>query len=103
MGNWFPHAMRWAILLALLLLAPVVHSAGQLYYLSRERLGGGLSLGYFASVVGGPPPTASEIRSIGATPTAAPTATPTAAPAPSASVNPSAVVLERARTLPWWA
>jgi peptidoglycan/xylan/chitin deacetylase (PgdA/CDA1 family) len=64
-----------------------MHSAGQLYYLSRERLGGGLSLGYFASVVGGPPPTAAEIRSIGAA--------PTAAPAPTATN-------EWARPLPWW-
>lgn len=87
-----------------------VHSAGQLYYLSRERLGGGLSLNYFAGVVGGPPPTAAEIRSIGAmptpTPTAAPapTATPSPAPSPSpsASVKPSAVVQEPARPLPLW-
>lgn len=93
-----------------------LHSAGQLYYLSRERLGGSLSLGYFASIVGGPPPTAAELRSIGATSgpspsataapapaaTPAPTATAPPAPAPSASVMPSAVVLARARPLPLW-
>lgn len=83
-----------------------VHSAGQLFYLSRQRLGGSLSLGYFANVVGGPPPSLAELRIIGATPTPTPTATPTVvaspaasaspspAPAPSASVSPSAVILD---------
>jgi peptidoglycan/xylan/chitin deacetylase (PgdA/CDA1 family) len=41
-----------------------VHSAGQLYELSRMRIGGGLPLTYFAGVVGGPPPTAAEMRSL---------------------------------------
>lgn len=36
-----------------------VHSAGQLYELSRMRIGGGLPLSAFARVVGGPPPTPS--------------------------------------------
>ena len=44
-----------------------VHSAAQLFYLSRERIGGGVSLGYFAGVVGGPPPTAAELRATGST------------------------------------
>src|ERR1700686_1323274 len=36
------------------------HSAGQLFELSRTRVGGGLPLGYFANLVGGPPPTRAE-------------------------------------------
>ena len=40
------------------------HSAGQLYELSRMRIGGGLPLTYFAGVVGGPAPTAAEMRSL---------------------------------------
>jgi hypothetical protein len=38
------------------------HSAGELFDLSRMRIGGGLSLPSFASLVGGPPPTATELR-----------------------------------------
>ena len=38
-----------------------VHSAGQLFELSRMRIGGGLPLGDFAHVVGGPPPTTAEL------------------------------------------
>jgi len=37
------------------------HSAGQLFELSRLRVGGGLPLAYFAHLVGGPPPTAAEL------------------------------------------
>jgi peptidoglycan/xylan/chitin deacetylase (PgdA/CDA1 family) len=44
-----------------------VHSAGQLFELSRMRIGGGLPLTYFAGVVGGPPPTAAELRGAGST------------------------------------
>jgi peptidoglycan/xylan/chitin deacetylase (PgdA/CDA1 family) len=40
------------------------HSAGQLFELSRMRIGGGLSLPYFAGVVGGPPPTSVEMRAL---------------------------------------
>ena len=79
------------------------HSAGQLFYLSRQRIGGGLSLSYFANVVGGPPPTAAELRGVGITPTPSPGATakptpastpaPTPTPAPSATA--SAVMLPR--------
>lgn len=87
-----------------------VHSAAQLFYLSRERIGGGLSLGYFAGVVGGPPPTAAELRGIGVTPAPSPTpaavpppaspASPSPTPLPSASPRPSAVVLAPAQPLP---
>lgn len=69
------------------------HSAGQLFFLSRQRIGGGLPLTYFASVAGGPPPTAAELRGVGASPTASasssPTAKPTASPAPTPSPTPS--------------
>jgi peptidoglycan/xylan/chitin deacetylase (PgdA/CDA1 family) len=41
-----------------------LHFAGQLFSLSRLRIGGGLPLSTFASVVGGPPPTASELRAL---------------------------------------
>jgi len=37
------------------------HSAGQLFELSRLRIGGGLPLAYFAHLIGGPPPTAAEL------------------------------------------
>jgi peptidoglycan/xylan/chitin deacetylase (PgdA/CDA1 family) len=38
------------------------HTPGQLFQLSRMRIGGGLPLTTFAGVVGGPPPTAAELR-----------------------------------------
>jgi peptidoglycan/xylan/chitin deacetylase (PgdA/CDA1 family) len=38
------------------------HAAAQLYELSRVRVGGGLPLTYFAGLLGGPPPTAAELR-----------------------------------------
>ncbi|HVS05636.1 MAG TPA: polysaccharide deacetylase family protein [Candidatus Dormibacteraeota bacterium] len=41
-----------------------LHSAGQLFLLPRMRIGGGLPLSTFATVVGGPPPTASELRAL---------------------------------------
>lgn len=37
------------------------HSAGQLFELSRVRVGGGLSLASFAHLVGGPPPTPADV------------------------------------------
>jgi peptidoglycan/xylan/chitin deacetylase (PgdA/CDA1 family) len=40
------------------------HSAGQLFQLSRMRIGGGLPLTTFAGVVGGPPPTTAELRAL---------------------------------------
>src|SRR6267143_1024418 len=62
-----------------------LHSAGQLFLLSRMRIGGGLPLTYFAGVVGGPSPTPAELRSVGAPPPSpAPTPTPTPIPRPSA-------------------
>jgi peptidoglycan/xylan/chitin deacetylase (PgdA/CDA1 family) len=39
----------------------VWHWAGQLFELSRVRVGGGLPLAYFANLVGGPPPTSAEL------------------------------------------
>jgi peptidoglycan/xylan/chitin deacetylase (PgdA/CDA1 family) len=39
-----------------------LHSAAQLYELSRVRMGGGVPLSYFAGVVGGPAPTLAELR-----------------------------------------
>lgn len=67
------------------------HSAGQLFFLSRQRIGGGLPLTYFANVVGGPPPTTAELRSVGASPTVSPSATakPTTTPAPSPTPTPT--------------
>ena len=41
------------------------HSAGQLFYLSRERIGGGLTLASFANIVGGPLPTTAELHGAG--------------------------------------
>jgi peptidoglycan/xylan/chitin deacetylase (PgdA/CDA1 family) len=65
-----------------------IHTAGQLFYLSRMRLGGGLPLSYFARVVGGPPPTAAEL--VGApTPTPSPSPKPTVAPTPVPSPSPA--------------
>ena len=45
-------------------ISATLHSAGQLFLLSRTRIGGGLPLSTFAAVVGGPPPTASELRAL---------------------------------------
>ena len=42
-------------------LSGTVHSAVELFELSRLRVGGGLPLSGFARLVGGPPPTASEL------------------------------------------
>jgi peptidoglycan/xylan/chitin deacetylase (PgdA/CDA1 family) len=74
-----------------------VHSAGQLYELSRQRIGGGLPLTYFAGVVGGPPPTSAELRSVGATPPA-PQPSPTPTPIP----HPSAMAPALSRPLSLW-
>lgn len=65
-----------------------VHTPGQLFYLSRMRIGGGLPLSYFARVVGGPAPTASELVGV---PTASPSSSPKplATPLPSPSPSPS--------------
>lgn len=50
----------------------VLHWAGQLMYLSRQRVGGGVSLRTYASLLGGPSPTAAEIALAGH-PASAPT------------------------------
>jgi peptidoglycan/xylan/chitin deacetylase (PgdA/CDA1 family) len=39
-----------------------LHSAAQLFELSRIRMGGGVGLSYFASALGGPRPTLNELR-----------------------------------------
>jgi len=69
------------------------HSAGQLFELSRLRVGGGLPLAYFANLVGGPRPTSAELAGAGVAPTSppAPSAapTPSRAPAPSPTPTPS--------------
>src|SRR6202140_1299871 len=66
-------------------LSGTVHSAGQLFLLSRMRIGGGLPLTYFAGVVGGPAPSPAELRSVGAPPPSPPPSpTPTPIPRPSA-------------------
>jgi peptidoglycan/xylan/chitin deacetylase (PgdA/CDA1 family) len=66
-----------------------VHSASQLFELSRMRIGGGLPLTYFARVVGGPPPTSAEILGTGALPTPVPSGTSQPAPAPSTTPAPT--------------
>ena len=72
-----------------------LHSAGQLFLLSRMRIGGGLPLTYFAGIVGGSPPTAAELRSVGAPP---PSPTPT--PMPTPIPRPSAMAPALSRPLP---
>ena len=66
-----------------------VHSAGQLFALSRMRIGGSLPLSYFAGVVGGPPPTSAELRGVGAPPATSPTPSATAQPSPTPAPTPS--------------
>jgi peptidoglycan/xylan/chitin deacetylase (PgdA/CDA1 family) len=68
-----------------------LHSPGQLFYLSRMRIGGGLPLSYFARVVGGPAPTAIDLAGGGAAPipTPAATANPAAKPTPTPSPTPA--------------
>ncbi|TMG32843.1 MAG: hypothetical protein E6H93_03445 [Chloroflexi bacterium] len=73
------------------------HSAGQLFDLSRMRIGGGLPLSYFARVVGGPPPTTGELNgsgSLGASPPT-PTVKPSPTPPPSPSPSPASLVPNR--------
>ncbi len=76
----------------------VLHWAGQLMYLSRERVGGGLSLRAYASLLAGPAPTAAEIALGGQPvpvlpgpaspgPTQSPAASPSVRPSPSATVH----------------
>ena len=90
-----------------------VHSAGQLFELSRLRIGGGLPLSYFARVVGGPPPTAAELSGSGspapspsavatAKPSATPSPSPSPTPSPSPSPSPSPTALAPTRTASVW-
>jgi len=67
------------------------HSAGQLFELSRVRVGGGLPLAYFANLVGGPRPTSAEFAGPGVAPTSppAPNAAPTPSPAPAPTPTPT--------------
>jgi peptidoglycan/xylan/chitin deacetylase (PgdA/CDA1 family) len=67
------------------------HSAGQLFELSRIRIGGGLPLAYFAKLLGGPPPTSAELAGAGAVTTspAIPTAAPRPSPTPAPTATPS--------------
>jgi peptidoglycan/xylan/chitin deacetylase (PgdA/CDA1 family) len=67
------------------------HSAGQLFGLSRLRVGGGLPLAYFANLVGGPRPTSAELAGAGVAPTSppAPSAVPTPSPAPAPTPTPT--------------
>jgi peptidoglycan/xylan/chitin deacetylase (PgdA/CDA1 family) len=81
-----------------------VHSAGQLFALSRMRIGGSPPLSYFAGVVGGPPPTPAELRGVGAPPATSPTpsatAPPSPTPAPTPSPSPSATATASALSRP---
>jgi len=84
-----------------------VHSAGQLFMLSRLRIGGGLPLSYYARVVGGPPPTLAELSGSAGSPAASlPAAKPSAAPSPSPtpipSPSPSATALSPNRLTALW-
>ncbi len=76
-----------------------VHSAGQLFELSRQRIGGGLPLTYFAGVVGGPAPTSAELRMVGAPPAASPAPTPTPTPTPTPFPRPTAAAPALSRPL----
>jgi peptidoglycan/xylan/chitin deacetylase (PgdA/CDA1 family) len=59
-------AKRLAFETAVSTLSGTAHSAGQLFELSRMRIGGGLPLASFAHVVGGPAPTSAELLGIAA-------------------------------------
>jgi peptidoglycan/xylan/chitin deacetylase (PgdA/CDA1 family) len=82
-----------------------LHSAGQLFELSRMRIGGGLPLTYFANVVGGPPPTSADFNGTGApaprppTPTPSPGPAPTPIPWPTPTPAPTASALNRPLSL----
>lgn len=83
-----------------------VHTPGQLFYLSRMRIGGGLPLSYFAHVVGGPAPTAAELKGVttSATPSSntSPAPLPSPSPTPVASPKPSPTA-DLPRQTPFWA
>lgn len=71
-----------------------LHTPGQLFYLSRMRIGGGLPLSYFAQVTGGPLPTAADLKGVATSPSASafPSPIPTPSPSPKASTSPSAAL-----------
>ena len=71
---------------ALSTLSGTLHSAAQLMDLSRIRIGGGMSLAYFARLVGGPTPTLAEVR-VGTSPS------PSPGPSSSPSLSPVAAML----------
>jgi peptidoglycan/xylan/chitin deacetylase (PgdA/CDA1 family) len=85
-----------------------VHSVGQLFELSRIRIGGGLPLAYFAHAVGGPPPTSADFNGTGApapsppTPTPTPAPNPTPIPWPTPTPSPSALAAAPSRPLSLW-
>jgi peptidoglycan/xylan/chitin deacetylase (PgdA/CDA1 family) len=81
-------------------MSSTVHSAGQLFLLSRMRIGGGLPLTYFAGVVGGPQPTSAELRSVGASPASSPAPSATARPSPTPTPAPSPTPSATARPSP---
>jgi peptidoglycan/xylan/chitin deacetylase (PgdA/CDA1 family) len=74
-----------------------VHTPAQLFYLSRLRIGGGLSLSYFAGVVGGPAP--GVTRSPSPKPSASPSHASTPAPTGSAMPTPRVALARRFGTL----
>ena len=65
------------------------HAAGQLFELSRLRIGGGLPLPYFASLLNGPSPTSAELAGGGVAPTSPPTPSATATPSATSVPTPS--------------
>jgi peptidoglycan/xylan/chitin deacetylase (PgdA/CDA1 family) len=65
------------------------HSAGQLFELSRVRIGGGLPLPYFARLLNGSPPTSAELAGTTARPSATPVPTPNPTPVPTPAPAPS--------------
>jgi peptidoglycan/xylan/chitin deacetylase (PgdA/CDA1 family) len=89
-----------------------LHSAGQLFMLSRLRIGGGLPLSYFARVAGGPPPSAAELNGTATSPAVAPSAsttakpsaspTPSPSPKPTPTPSPGPTVLAPTRSTPLW-
>jgi len=78
-------------------LTGMVHTAGQLMFLSRVRIGGAMSLSTYARLIGGPAPSHAESTAAGPapsptpTPTRVPTATPSALPIATPSKSPALV------------
>ncbi len=80
-----------------------VHTSGQLMFLSRVRIGGAISLNTYAHLVGGSPPTPTELSAAAASasplPELAPTPTPARTPLPSPLQLPHATPSPRP---PWF-